>query len=484
MINKLKKYKSKRDFKITGEPTGKSNKNSKKLRFVVQHHLASRDHYDFRLEWKGTLKSWAVPKGPSYNPDDKRLAVMVEDHPLEYRNFEGIIPKGQYGGGTVMIWDEGEWEATNDIAKGFKEGSLKFILNGKRLKGGWALVKMKEENWLLIKEKDEYSKNNADIDRNETSIRTGLTMDEISNGIKRKRSKKDSFKKYSSEKCVIEKIEISNSDKLLFENPDVTKKDIALYYQKVYFRMEPYLKNRLISTIRCPEGVKGECFFKKHLDADKRFFGKVTVPSKSEGKKDYYYIKNISGLISEVQMNAIEFHTWGSTVKTLNKPDIMVFDLDPDEGMSLKQIREGVKDLKSILDNLSLVSFLKTSGGKGYHIVVPFKPSANWKKFREFSKNIAFIMEAKWPDKYVINVRKINRKGKIFVDWIRNNKTATSVVPYSVRIRPGAPVSMPITWKELDTVEPNEITMSEAIKRLKRKDPWEDFFEIEQELNK
>ena len=131
-------------------------KSKKRLRFVVQHHLARKDHYDLRLEWNGVLKSWAVPKGPSYKTKDKRLAIMIEDHPLEYRKFEGTIPKGEYGGGTVMIFDEGYYEPVNDIKKGLKEGSIKFELKGKRLKGLWTLVHFKEDNWLLIKEKDKF----------------------------------------------------------------------------------------------------------------------------------------------------------------------------------------------------------------------------------------------------------------------------------------------------------------------------------------
>ena len=145
-MNNLKKYNQKRNFNKTSEPIGKKEKSKKKLRFVVQHHLARKDHYDFRLEWNGTLKSWAVPKGPSYNPQDKRLAIQVEDHPLEYRNFEGVIPKGEYGGGTVMIFDEGYWEPLHES----KENTLKFNLYGKRLKGKWTLIHFKDNNLKLV----------------------------------------------------------------------------------------------------------------------------------------------------------------------------------------------------------------------------------------------------------------------------------------------------------------------------------------------
>ena len=151
---KLQEYNSKRNFNKTNEPIGKSSKRASKLRFCIQHHIARKDHYDLRLEWKGILKSWAVPKGPSYNPKDKRLAIMVEDHPLDYRNFEGTIPKGEYGGGSVMLWDKGTWEPL--YKPNFNEGPIKFILKGSRLKGMWTLVKLKDDNnWLLIKDEDE-----------------------------------------------------------------------------------------------------------------------------------------------------------------------------------------------------------------------------------------------------------------------------------------------------------------------------------------
>jgi len=184
MKDKLTKYNQKRDFKKTKEPKGEVKNSRKKLRYVIQHHLASRDHYDLRLEWKGTLKSWAVPKGPSYNSNDKRLAVEVEDHPLDYRSFEGLIPKGQYGGGTVMVWDEGYWYAQDGTSVNFDKGPIKFTLEGKKLLGNWALIKLKndeknQDNWLLIKEKDEYSNTNINLNDYDFSTKTGRTMKEI-----------------------------------------------------------------------------------------------------------------------------------------------------------------------------------------------------------------------------------------------------------------------------------------------------------------
>ena len=181
-------------------------------------------------------------------------------------------------------------------------------------------------------------------------------------------------------------------------------------------------------------------------------------------------------------MGTLEFHTWGSRVNTLETPDVMVFDLDPDEGMALELVRQGVKDIRSILEGLSLISFLKTSGGKGYHVVVPFKPSAQWDAFHDFARRVAEVMEQQWPDRYTSNVRKNKRTNKIFIDWMRNGRGATSIAPYSIRARKGARVSMPITWEELDTVAPDGITMADALRGIGINDPWIDFFQIDQRL--
>ena len=155
----------------------------------------------------------------------------------------------------------------------------------------------------------------------------------------------------------------------------------------------------------------------------------------------------------------------------------MVFDLDPDEGMDLGRVRQGVRDVKSVLDELSLTSYLKTSGGKGYHVVVPFLPSATWDVFHDFARRVAEVMVERWPDRYTSNIRKARRKGKIFVDWMRNGRGATSIAPYSLRARPGAPVSAPLSWEELDVVAPDAVHLQEALERAQGADPWEGFFD-------
>ncbi len=809
MIGDLNAYKQKRDFDKTPEPEGEGASSEESLSFVVQHHMARREHYDFRLEWAGVLLSWAVPKGPSFKTGDKRLAVQVEDHPLDYRNFEGTIPQGEYGGGVVMLWDEGYWEPYGNVEEGLLEGMLKFELRGKRLQGKWALVRIKGKEaaskrpWLLLKEKDAYVKEEDGISGFTTSIRTGRTMEEIERGeeekflrnpfqtaepqlakmvkdipwgddwlyelkydgyrimafaegnrvrlltrngndyagrfheiaasislfsagrpmvldgeiavtdatgktdfqalqsyrkkpagknltyivfdllaldgedlrgyplIRRKelleelmreapenlyysrhirsrgkesftvaceagmegiigkkadsiysgsrngdwiklkcdkrqefviggytltdkksggisalllgvyeaeelvyagragtgisesemrfledkfrfmisevspfrnppkprakervlwlepelvaeikyaewttdnhlrqasykglrtdkdprevrREKEDEYDREGREETpmelsgkglVIHGIKISNPDKVLYEEPRITKEDVIRYYAAVSEHMLPYVSHRLLSTIRCPKGISQTCFYKKHPGPGNKEL--VTIPVENgsgEGEEEYFYLINTAGLIAEAQMGTLEFHIWGSRVETLELPDLMVFDLDPDEGMELSRVRQGVLDVKEILTELSLTSYLKTSGGKGYHVVVPLQPLASWETFHSFSRSVAEVMEYKWPDRYTGNVRKSKRSGKIFIDWMRNGRAATSVAPYSLRARKGARVSMPIFWEELDQVAPDGITMEDALRRIGGPDPWKGFFEINQRI--
>lgn len=440
-MNKLTKYNSKRNFNKTKEPIGKLSKKRKKLTFCIQHHLARKDHYDLRLEHNKTMPSWAIPKGPSYNPNDKRLAIKVEDHPLSYKTFEGTIPKGEYGGGTVMLFDIGTYE----IIK-YGKNLIKAIFHGHRLKGMWTLTHFNNTNWLLIKDKD-YFKNYIDIKKYKRSIKTNRTMQEITNNEKKKT------------------ITITNPSKKIIGN--ITKQQIYSYYEKIAPRMMPYLENRLISTIRAPYGTTKEVFYKKHLENSHGFLEKLG---------NYYYILDTIALLSEVQMNSYEFHIWGSNASKNNYPNMMVFDFDPDEKLPLKTLRRGIKYLKEILDNLNLKSFLKTSGGKGYHVVIPFRTQITWKKFYKISEDIANILVNTYPDIFTTNIRKENRHNKIFIDYLRNQKSATSVAPYSIRLKKNAPISMPISWQELDKIKPNEITINNVFKRLKKKDPWEDYF--------
>ena len=275
-------------------------------------------------------------------------------------------------------------------------------------------------------------------------------------------------------------IQITNPNKIIYPKEKLTKLDVVRYYAKIAKYMLPYIKNRPISVIRCHEGINGECFFKKHAILERKFINTFKLDSEDKDS-EYFYLTKEDDIIYQAQMGTIEFHVWSSNIKHIQKPDIMTFDLDPDKEISIDELRKGVKDLKNILDNLKLKSFLKTSGGKGYHILVPFKPKASFEKFSEFSKQIAILLEETFPTLYTSNSRKVVRKHKIFIDWQRNSKGATCIAPYSLRARNGATVSAPISWTELDKIKPNEIDIFSIFKR-KNKNPWKNFFDIDQEI--
>ena len=262
-------------------------------------------------------------------------------------------------------------------------------------------------------------------------------------------------------------IKLTNPNKIVFEQENITKRDVANYYELISDLILPYIKNRPLSLVRCPSGVAGDCHYRKNADR-----------KTNKEENEVIMVKNINDLLHEIQMNTIEFHIYGSTVARREVPDIMVLDLDPDEGVSLAKIRQGAKDLRNILEEVGLTSFVKTSGGSGYHIVIPFGNVAGWEVFSNFANQIAKLMETKWPARYTTNIRKDARKGKIFVDWLRNTRGATSVAPYSLRAKIGAAVSAPIAWDELGKITPNGITIKNIAKQLQKPNPWEDFFDI------
>ena len=248
-------------------------------------------------------------------------------------------------------------------------------------------------------------------------------------------------------------LKITNPDKILFPQDKIKKIDVINYYLDVCKIMLPFIKDRPLSVIKCHDNIDGEIFFKKHPTNDKDY-----VCTFKEGKEEYFYINKDYQLVFQAQNGTIEFHIGGGKAKS-KKPDFMVLDLDPDEKLVLSKLRQAVKNVKSVLDELGLQSYLKTSGGKGYHIMVPFSTSKNWDSFYTFSKNLAEFIENKWQDTFTTNIKKVNRKGKIFIDYLRNNQGSTCVAPYSLRARKGASISFPIAWEDLDKIKPNQINI-------------------------
>lgn len=906
----LTEYRRKRDFHITNEPKGEAKKKTTAKKrapgtaggsFVIQKHAASRLHYDFRLELDGVLKSWAVPKGPSMNPSDKRLAVQVEDHPLEYGSFEGVIPEGQYGGGTVMLWDRGEWEPLEEgenLLKQWHAGSMKFRLKGERLHGGFALVRMRggkygdsENNWLLIKERDDDASRSLDVAKEyTTSVSTHRAMEEIAAGKKsRNRKEKGGMRVWTSNraedveageveakadapvpdlnldpggvdgakkgrfptdlkpqlatlvksapedkhwvheikfdgyrflaflqkgkvslitrngkdwtskfpdiasaleripvdtaildgelvaldkngvsrfqllqnalsgtdapmlafyafdliylngynltsarledrkdqlrqimaaypegdsirfsehftesgekvwenacrmglegiiskdltapyeerrskswvkvKCAnrqefviggytdpagarkglgallvgfhedgkfkyagkvgtgftdatlkdiheklqkleqkttpfdnppmgawvrkahwvkpvlvgevaftemtdegllrhpsfqglredkkpevvtveeaadVEEVEresstkakksktsitkdattsakksstsektkstksskasskksgsavvdddedeikLTNPQRELFPDEGITKQDLADYYASIQDRAFYWMKDRPLTMVRCPEGRSKPCFYQRHNKTyDMPGIKPVDVEIKGRVEK-YLYMAEPLGLRALVQASTLEIHGWQCSVADVEAPDKIVFDVDPSPEVGWGEVVSAAKRLKELLEACGFETFPMTTGGKGLHVVVALKPEAGWDEVIAFAEAIARFLESTEPDNYTANLSKAKRTGKVFVDYLRNNKTASAVLPYSTRARPGATVATPLSWTEVTAkLDPSKFTIRTVPKRVKtqRKDPWENFEQARKSLD-
>ena len=811
----IETYNQKRDFTKTKEPKGRRLR-GKGDSFVVQKHDASHLHWDFRLELDGVLKSWAVPKGPSLDPNEKRLAMRTEDHPLDYGSFEGTIPAGEYGGGTVMLWDQGRWipHPDKDPRKTLEEGHLHFTLEGERMKGEWVMFRLKprrgekRESWMLKKVTDDFA--NAEdgdelVDEFVTSVTTGRTMAEIASGsdvwrsnrggqkggrarkkaaeapppfrqpqlatlvdevpagsnwlfeykydgyrlliatgsgaatawtrngkdwsdkfralvkaaahlpsgclidgeavaldekgkpdfqllqstLKESRGKnlaffafdllvdrgeditrlptierKDRLKSllagvqppilfgdhvigrgeelfreickaggegliakvanapYRGErtrnwlkvKCIQRQefvivgwsesdkrrgfrslllgtrdgrrliyagkvgtgfngaliddlmermeplatdeaavevprpdrkgahwikpklvaeiafaeftsdgvlrhpsfialredkpasevvrevpkpldeagmkakpkpasrakakarsaedfgIEISSPERVIYPELGLTKKDLADYYATIEPLIMVDCADRPMTLIRCPGGRTGECFFQKH---DKGTFGphvkQIPIEEKDGKTEDYLYFDDVRGLLACVQMGTMEFHGWGSRVDKVECPDRLVFDLDPDEGLDFSKVREAAYRVRDLVAELGLKSFPLLTGGKGIHVVIPLDSTADWPEVKSFADRFSRAVSEAEPERFTANIRKAQRTGRIFIDWLRNQRGATAVMPYSARAREGAPVAAPVTWDELDEFDSGHaFSIRDAHELLKR----------------
>jgi bifunctional non-homologous end joining protein LigD len=831
----LDAYAAKRDFGRTPEPppkaapaaktAGKPKHSPERHAFVVQRHAARRLHYDLRLELDGTLKSWAVTRGPTLTAGEKRLAVRTEDHPLEYLKFEGNIPKGEYGGGTMIVWDRGTWTPELNPQFGLTKGHLAFTLDGRRLKGKWHLVRIrpkpgeKTDPWLLFKSEDEFARKPGDpeiTDEETTSELSGLTSEQIAaqgavrrdhvaraeekrgrksplpdvgkvrgarkrllptfvepslaapcerppsgakwvheikhdgyriqarldggkaqlltrknvdwtkrfgaiatalkelrvgsalldgeivveeanglstfNGLqadlssgrqdrmryhvfdliycdgydltpaalidrkrvleqvlaelptgspvrfsehldtdgptmfehagrlglegivsKRReqpyrsgrtddwlksmcvargeflilgyipstvaagmvgalllgyrnngklayagrvgtgwstaeaRSLKEELEKIaagkptfaqplpagadkgarwaepqlvadiqfrgwstdklllrasfkgiredkSADEVVLEQtpkvakgaaagiagVTLTHPDRLLWDE-GITKQALAEFYTEIADRILPHLAGRVLSVVRAPSGAQAKSFYAKH-----RWAGLEHVREVEVGEKEpMIVIDDLAGLINLVQGGVVEIHPWGSGADDLERPDRLVFDLDPGEGVFWSEVVAAAREMRAVLEARGLESFVKTSGGKGLHVVVPIMPRAGWDEAKAFTQTVAEAMSRAHPDRYVANMSKRARRGRIFIDWLRNGRGATAVAAYSTRARPQAPVSTPLAWDELsEGLRSDHFTVDNLRERLDflKYDPWEGFLELRQRI--
>lgn len=737
----LAKYRKKRNFRETPEPGGKKARESGNS-FVVQEHHARSHHFDFRLEIDGVLASWAVPKGIPEELSSKRLAVHVEDHPLEYGKFEGTIPEGNYGAGKVAIWDKGTWDPLEkNWRKDFAKGKLKFALHGGRLNGPYLLARMDEEpNWLLrkldpathpealdaeppnevaafvqpqlahpvasvpegkgwlhelkydgyrliaVRRKGEVKlftrkqldwtsrfpelaerlknlkggdfvldgeavvfdrKGRSSFSALQEALKSGKGIDFVAfdllhldgrnlrglplsrrlkllaqvvpeesgsvrrsktwpgdegeelfqqscklglEGIISKRShgtyQPDSRRDWTKSKCrprqefiicgftepkgtcpafgalllgsiendrmiprgkvgtgfsdrsrhrllgqmkplatkrppfassergvtwleprlvaevefaeltrdgairqgsfvslredkpasevhvnpveavgglgsIVAGVEISNPDRVVYPEDGVTKLEVARYYERVGELMLPHLVDRPLALLRTPEGMAGEKFFQKSFK--NHVPEHVKVKTLDDGT-DILFVRDLPGLISLAQFGVIELHPWGSRLPLVDKPDVLVWDLDPDEKVPWKETLGAAFLLRDFLAEYGLEARAKSSGGKGIHVMMHLKRQHTWDVLKPFTKAVAAKVAEQNPRRFTITASKSKRDGKIYIDWLRNARGATCIAPWSLRARPGAPVSMPVEWEELAEMGPRGFTIREPVK--------------------
>jgi bifunctional non-homologous end joining protein LigD len=523
---KLAKYRSMRDFSRTAEPSGRSPTERAGHSFVIQKHAARRLHYDFRLELDGVLLSWSVPKGPSLSPRARRLAVRTEDHPLDYASFEGIIPAGQYGGGTVVVWDRGSWEpegSDGDARQALARGVLTFTLHGEKLHGRWHLVKTrreetKAENWLLFKGRDEAANDEIDVVASEpASVLSGRTIDEVAAAPERVWQSSRATEPAVAENraartaavpsratsqraapapgpsgdatqqrySLIEQLPLgfalTNLTKVLYPDDGITKGDLIAYLAAVSDWALPQMANRPLTLVRCPEGLTARprartCFFQKHLAPGSPAAIQTVRGVDGDGESvDYLRVRDMPGIVALAQLGTLEIHTWGAHADELDQPDLMVFDLDPDPAVAWDRVALGALELRRRLCAAGLESFVKTTGGKGLHVVAPIRRGIAWDDLKSFTRAVVEAMQRNEPAAYTTNMAKAARKDKIFLDYLRNGRGATFVAPYSPRARPGAPVATPIRWDELaHGIDPMAFTIQSVPRRLAvlRDDPW------------
>jgi bifunctional non-homologous end joining protein LigD len=283
-------------------------------------------------------------------------------------------------------------------------------------------------------------------------------------------------------------VTLSHPEKQLFPEAKLAKQDLALYYEKVADRILPHLRDRPLSLVRCPDGWNRQCFYQKHADKSvHQAVTRVEVPE-STGKAMYFAANSLAALVGLVQWGVVELHPWGSRAPRLDRPDRLLFDFDPDPGVAWPRIIEAVGLLRALLEDIGLAGFLKTTGGKGLHVVVPVRATLDWGEAKDFTRAIADVLVRDFPDRFVATASKRRRKGKIFIDYLRNAVGATAIAPYAMRARANAPVSTPITWEELSAEDIrfdyfNVRNISQRLSRM-RNDPWTSFDATKQSVTR
>ncbi|MBV9866559.1 MAG: non-homologous end-joining DNA ligase [Abitibacteriaceae bacterium] len=499
----LETYNQKRNFAQTREPKGKLEKGQHN-RFVVQEHHASRLHFDFRLEMGGVLKSWAVPKGPSFNPQDKRLAVMTEDHPVQYLQFEGHIAEGNYGAGDMRVWDTGQYEVTDgsDPVQDVNKGRLRFRLMGEKLHGEWSLVKLGrgDNQWLLIKARDEFadptwqletvlpieekylpkatrSKTPHQVVTDQVTDKTPKATRHKSTGAKVAGKPIPVAKAFAAKKLegdVVVKVDkhevtLTHLDKIYWPDEGYTKGDLLKYYFEIADTILPYLRGRPLILKRYPNGIQGHSFFQHDVEDPPDFMETIALEVERQPVR-YALCNNLATLLYIVNLGSIAQNPWHSRVDDLHHPNWIVFDLDP-EGQNFSLVCQVALAIKEVLDGLSLESYPKLSGSSGLHVYVPIKTEYSYDEVARFAELVAKIVNQAQPDLVTLerSLRK-REKGEVYLDHLQNAEGKTIVSPYSVRAKDKATVAAPLTWQEVEKCPRLEdFTMANMPQRIKKK---------------
>ena len=509
---RLADYRAKRDFAVTAEPSGTDPPPDAGHRFVVQRHRASRLHYDLRLEIDGVLVSWAVPKGPTLDPDARRLAVHVEDHPLDYFDFEGVIPAGEYGGGDVIVWDWGTWALAegDDARAAVDAGDLHVDLRGEKLAGRFVLVHRGrgERDWLLLHKHDDDAVAGWDPEDHPRSVKSGRTNDEV-------RARPDAtWTRHGDEptwdpptadelaaldalgangawELQGHTVRLTNLDKVLSpgrdDEPPVTKRDLVRHLVCVAPHLLPYLHDRAVNLHRYPNGAGTRGFWQKAAPGHTPdWVSRWADPDADPGKSTSYVVADHPATLAWLANEAaFELHPWTSPTDAPDRPSWALIDLDPGTDTTFDDLLVLARLHRTALEHLGVSATPKVSGRRGLQIWVPVGGRYTFAETRAWVEGLSRAVGATVPELVSWAGKKADRGGLARLDYTQNAVNKTLVAPFSPRPAPGAPVSVPITWDELDDPDlaPDRWTIRTVLDRLADVgDPLRPLIGLDQEL--
>ncbi len=485
-------------------------------RFVVQRHRARRLHYDLRFEIDGVLVSWAVPKGPTLDPEVKRTAVHVEDHPIEYLDFEGVIPRGEYGGGDVIVWDQGTWEphATDDPAASVAGGELHADMHGDKLRGRLILVRGRQqergqEQWLLLHKHDEHAVDGWDPEDYPRSVLSGRTNDEVkadpervwradlppdqaSVALRRPAplvaaptddtlSALDALGANGAWEVFGQRLRLTNLDKVLFParpgEDAVTKRELIRYAARIAPVVLPYLTGRALNMHRFPDGAGAAGFWHKQLpDHAPAWIPRWQNPAAGQGEtRTYLVVSEPAALVWAANFGALEWHAWTSLTQQPEQPTYALIDIDPGTATPWEDVMLLARLHRTALEHLGVLAQPKLTGQRGIQIWIPIAPGPSFEQTRTWVEQLSKAIGAVVPKKVSWRWDRRERGGHARLDYTQNAINKTLVAPYSPRAAPGAPVSAPIEWDELDdsSLRPDSFTIRTVLDRLAaRGDPF------------